>query len=92
VAALSAAKTLGVAAFGSASLLQGRLAGDLPDEIEAAFPTTATGAQRALQFSRSSPGMTSALVGVSTPEHARENFALAAVSPADPCRVLSLFE
>ncbi|HEV8609611.1 MAG TPA: aldo/keto reductase [Thermoanaerobaculia bacterium] len=89
--ALSAAKTLGVAAFGSASLLQGRLAGDLPDEVEEAFPTASPGAQRALQFSRSAPGMTAALVGVSTEEHAREDFALARVSPADASRVLALF-
>ena len=89
--ALSAASKLGLAAFGSASLLQGRLAGDLPDEVEAAFPTAAPGAQRAIQFSRSSPGMTTALVGVSTAEHARENFALAGVSPADLSRVLALF-
>ena len=89
--ALAAASELGLAAFGSASLLQGRLAGDLPDEVAAAFPTAAPGAQRAIQFSRSSPGMTTALVGVSTAEHARENFALAGVSPADPARVLALF-
>jgi aryl-alcohol dehydrogenase-like predicted oxidoreductase len=91
VPALTAARTLGLAAFGSASLLQGRLAGDLPDEVEAAFPTVPAGAQRALQFSRSSPGMTTALVGVSTPDHAREDFALAGVPPAEPDRVLALF-
>jgi aryl-alcohol dehydrogenase-like predicted oxidoreductase len=91
LAALPAAQKLGVAAFGSASLLQGRLAGDLPDEVEEAFPSASPGAQRALQFSRSAPGMTTALVGVSTAEHAREDFALAGVSPADPSRVLALF-
>jgi aryl-alcohol dehydrogenase-like predicted oxidoreductase len=91
VAALSAAQRLGVAAFGSASLLQGRLAGDLPEEVEAAFPSAPPGAQRALQFSRSAPGMTTALVGVSTPDHARENFGLAGVAPEDPSRVLALF-
>ena len=92
VPALAAAAAIGLAAFGSASLLQGRLAGDLPDEVEAAFPTVPAGARRALQFSRSSPGMTTALVGVSTPDHAREDFALAGISPADPARVLALFE
>jgi aryl-alcohol dehydrogenase-like predicted oxidoreductase len=89
--ALPAAGQLGLAAFGSASLLQGRLAGDLPDEVEEAFPTASPGAQRALQFSRSAPGMTAALVGVSTAEHAREDFALAGVPPADVSRVLALF-
>jgi len=90
--ALTAAEREGLAAFGSASLLQGRLAADLPEEVEAAFPGAEPGAQQALQFSRSAPGMTTALVGVSTPEHARENFRLAGVPPADPARVLSLFE
>lgn len=89
--ALEAANRQGLAAFGSASLLQGRLAADLPEEVEAAFPGAKPGAQQALQFSRSAPGMTTALVGVSTPEHARENFELSGLAPADPARVLSLF-
>jgi aryl-alcohol dehydrogenase-like predicted oxidoreductase len=91
VPALSAARKIGFAAFGSASLLQGRLAGDLPEEVEAAFPSASPGAQRALQFSRSAPGMTTALVGVSKVDHAREDFGLARVSPEDPSRVLALF-
>jgi aryl-alcohol dehydrogenase-like predicted oxidoreductase len=89
--ALVAAANRGLAAFGSASLLQGRLAGDLPDELESALADVPAGACRAIQFSRSSPGMTAALVGVSTPEHAREDFGLAALPPADPSRILALF-
>ena len=57
-----------------------------------AFPEAVTGAQRALQFSRSASGMTASLVGVSNPAHARDNFALAGVGPADPAKVLALFE
>ena len=91
VSALSAAATLGLAVFGSASLLQGRLSGDLPEEIVEAFPEAHSGGQRALQFSRSAPGMTTSLVGVSDPAHAHDNFALSAVEPADPARVLALF-
>ncbi len=37
VSALEAAREMGLAAFGSASILQGRLAAPLPEEIEAAF-------------------------------------------------------
>jgi aryl-alcohol dehydrogenase-like predicted oxidoreductase len=91
VPALSAAARLQLAAFGSASLLQGRLAADLPEEILEAFPEAASGGQRALQFSRSAPGMTVSLVGVSTPAHAADNFALAGVPPAPPRRVMGLF-
>ena len=89
--ALAAARSGGLAAFGSASLLQGRLAGDLPEEIVEAFPEAHSGAQRAVQFSRSAPGMTVSLVGVSDPDHARDTFALATVDPADPSRVMGLF-
>ena len=90
--ALVAAEKAGLAAFGSSSLLQGRLTADLPEEIGPALPGTASDAQRALQVSRSSPGMTTALVGVSTPEHARDDFALASVPPADRTAILALFE
>ena len=90
--ALLAAREEGLAAFGSASLLQGRLTGDLPEEIGAAFPEASSGAQRALQFSRSAPGMTTSLVGVSTLAHAEDNFALARVPPAAAERVMDLFE
>jgi aryl-alcohol dehydrogenase-like predicted oxidoreductase len=88
---LEATQTLGLAAFGSASLLQGRLAVELPDLVVEAFPEADTPARRALQFARSAPGLTAALVGVSSPEHASENFGLAAVSPSEPDRILGLF-
>ncbi len=91
-AALAAARGSGLAAFGSASLLQGRLTADLPEEIEEAFPEAKTNAQRALQFSRSAPGMTVSLVGVSQLAHGRDTFALAAAEPAPAQRVLGLFE
>ncbi len=89
--ALEAARLLGLAAFGSASMLQGRLAGDLAEEVVEAFPDLETSAQRALQFARSSPGITAALVGVSSPEHAAEDFGLFRVPPAPSERVLGLF-
>jgi aryl-alcohol dehydrogenase-like predicted oxidoreductase len=90
--ALAAARDAGLAAFGSASLLQGRLTGDLPEEIEEAFPEGNTSAQRALQFSRSAPGMTTSLVGVSQPAHGEDIFALASVPPAPAERLMGLFE
>jgi aryl-alcohol dehydrogenase-like predicted oxidoreductase len=90
-AAMTAAGTLGLAAFGSASIWHGRLAADLSEEIAEAFPEARTSGQKALQFARSAPGVTSALVGVSSPEHALEDFALAKVPPAAPGRILGLF-
>jgi aryl-alcohol dehydrogenase-like predicted oxidoreductase len=91
VPALEAARASGLAAFGSASILQGRLAVELPEEIESALSGASSGAQKALQFSRSSPGMTTSLVGASNPAHASEDFGLAKVAPADPEVVLGLF-
>ena len=90
--AAPAARSLGLAAFGSASLLQGRLAQDLFDEIEEAFPEARTAAQRALQFARSGPGVTSSLVGVSRLEHADEDFSVSRLAPASEARIVKFFE
>ena len=90
--ALDAAAWLGLAAFGSVPLIQGRAAHvDFPDRVIEAFPEAGTSLAQALQFARSAPGMTAALVGVSDPGHAAEDFALARVAPAPPARVLDLF-
>jgi len=69
---VESADTLGIQIIASASLLQGRMAKRLPP-----FIATAIGleddAQRALQFVRSLPGMTAALVGMKNVEHVRAN-------------------
>jgi aryl-alcohol dehydrogenase-like predicted oxidoreductase len=78
---LRAAHELGLMVFASASLLQGQLAEGLPPQITRHFPTLRTDAQRAIQFVRSTPGITSALVGMSRREHIEENLATAAVPP-----------
>lgn len=88
--ALAAAEELGLAVFGSASLLQGRLAAGLPEDLREAFPECDTAARTALQFARSAPGMTTALSGVSTPQHAQDNFGLSRVPPASPDRIRAL--
>jgi aryl-alcohol dehydrogenase-like predicted oxidoreductase len=89
--ALAAAAGMGLAVFGSASLLQGRLAASLPEEIQEAFPECDSPAKAALQFARSAPGLTSSLAGVSDPTHARDDFGLSQVAPAAPDRLLALF-
>ena len=89
--ALPAAAGMGLATFGSASLLQGRLAAQLPEEIREAFPECGSPAATALQFARSAPGMTTSLAGVSDVSHARENFGLSAILPAASDRILALF-
>lgn len=76
-----AARSLGLGLITSASILQGELA-RLPAEMAERFPEFESDAQRALQFTRSLPGVTAALVGMSSVEHVRENLALAQVPVA----------
>jgi aryl-alcohol dehydrogenase-like predicted oxidoreductase len=69
---VESADTLNIQIIASASLLQGRMAKRLPPFIAAAIGLE-DDAQRALQFVRSLPGMTSALVGMRNAEHVRVN-------------------
>jgi aryl-alcohol dehydrogenase-like predicted oxidoreductase len=78
---LAEAEEAGITVVASASLLQARLAGRLPDEIVQRIPGLSTDAQRAIQFTRSTPGITVALAGMSNPAHVRENAALATCAP-----------
>lgn len=79
--ALVAARSRGLMVFASASLLQGRLSEGLPAEIAGHLGGLATDAQRAIQFVRSTPGITAALVGMSRRRHVEENLATARVAP-----------
>jgi predicted aldo/keto reductase-like oxidoreductase len=88
---LEAARANGIAVFTSASILQSRLARNLPEIVGRTFPGFHTDAQRALQFARSTPGVTSALVGMKRKEHVEENLKVAAVPPASREKLESLF-
>jgi aryl-alcohol dehydrogenase-like predicted oxidoreductase len=87
---VEAAERLGIAIVASASILQGQLAHRLPQTLADALPGLEAHAQRALQFVRSTPGITAALVGMGRREHVRENLAVSRVPPA-PDGVRSLF-
>ncbi len=88
---LDAARALGLATVASASLHQGQLSVRLPQAMAEAFPGLRTPAQRALQFVRSTPGITSALVGMSRRTHVAENLAVSAL-PSAPAGVDSVVE
>jgi len=79
---LEAAAGLGVTVMASASMLQGRVARGLPDEVRQPLGSLSTDAQTAIQFVRSAPGITTALVGMSSVAHVEENLALTEVEPA----------
>ncbi|HEX8649517.1 MAG TPA: aldo/keto reductase [Pyrinomonadaceae bacterium] len=82
VSLLEAARALGVTVVASASILQGKVARGLSADIREPLGSLATDAQTAIQFVRSTPGITTALVGMSRLEHVEENLQLARVAPA----------
>lgn len=82
VSLLEAARASGLTVIASASIFQGKVARDLPAHIREPLGSLRTDAQTAIQFVRSTPGITTALVGMSRREHAEENLQLARVAPA----------
>jgi len=84
VSVLEAASALGVAVMASASILQGRVAQGLPEHIREPLGSLATDAQTGIQFVRSTPGITTALIGMSRPAHVEENLQLVRVHPTPP--------
>ena len=81
---LEVARRTGITVIGSASILQAKLSKDLPGELASTLPGLTTDAQRAIQFARSAPGLTTALVGMGRPEHVAENLGVAHVNPVTP--------
>jgi aryl-alcohol dehydrogenase-like predicted oxidoreductase len=81
---LEAAAALGITVVASASILQGKVARNLPEEVREPLGALATDAQTAIQFVRSTPGITTALVGMSRVAHVEENLQLARIAPATP--------
>jgi len=89
---LERAAQSGIAVVASASLLQARLTRGLPEALTERFPSLSSDAQRAIQFTRSTPGITVALVGMSQAAHVAENLRLAAVPPLPQSEYLELFQ
>jgi aryl-alcohol dehydrogenase-like predicted oxidoreductase len=91
LAMVQAGRALGITLVASASLLQGQLTKSLPASMRAAWGMKSDSAL-ALQFARSAPGVTTALVGMSQIEHVEDNLALAGVEPAAREEFLKVFE
>lgn len=87
---LEAAQALGVTVMASGSMLQGRVAKGLPDAVKRALGSLSTDAQAAIQFVRSAPGITTALVGMGRVEHVDENLQLVSVEPLSEAQLRSL--
>ncbi|HEX8161693.1 MAG TPA: aldo/keto reductase [Pyrinomonadaceae bacterium] len=91
VSLLEAARALGLTVVASASLSQGKVARDLPAHIREPLGSLATDALTAIQFVRSTPGVATALVGMSRRPHVEENLQLARVAPTDANEYARLF-
>ena len=91
VSLLEAADEAGLTVVASASLLQSRLSRGLPEELAERLAGASTDAQRAIQFTRSTPGIVTALVGMSDTAHVEENLGVASVSPLSRDAYLALF-
>lgn len=92
VSVLQAAHALGVTVIASGSILQGQVARGLPEAIREPLGSLATDAQTGIQFARSAPGITTALVGMSTVAHVEENLQLAQIAPAQPDDLVRVFD
>ncbi|HEY0080464.1 MAG TPA: aldo/keto reductase [Pyrinomonadaceae bacterium] len=80
---LEVARALSVTVVASASILQGKVARGIPEHIREPLGSLATDALTAIQFVRSTPGITTALVGMSHRQHVEENLQLLRIPPAD---------
>ncbi len=89
---LDAAAELGITVMASSSIQHGQLVGGLASIVGETMKGLRTDAQRALQFTRSTPGVATALVGMSNISHVEENLELAKLSPAPLEDYLNLFD
>ena len=91
ISVLEAAARLGVTAVASASMLQGRVARDLPEAVRQPLGSLGSDAQTAVQFVRSTPGISTALVGMSQVEHVEEILSLTEIDPVGHDSFTQLF-
>jgi aryl-alcohol dehydrogenase-like predicted oxidoreductase len=91
-AVLSTLRGTGTAVLASAPLVQGRALGRLPDVMREVFPGLVSDAQRCLQFVRSTPEVTTAVVGMREPGHVEDDLAVARHAPASAEALEALFK
>ncbi|WP_123103379.1 aldo/keto reductase [Acidithiobacillus sulfuriphilus] len=89
---IQAAFQLKLTVMASHSLGKGLLAREDVPALQAAMPELANAAQRALQFVRSTPGVGTALVGLSDPAHLADLLAVAQNLPLPRERYLAMYE
>ena len=88
---LGAAEKLNISVMCSASILQGKLTHSVPLHIREILGKPTTDAMTSIQFVRSTPGVTTALVGMSGAAHVEENMKLAEIEPVSAEQFAELF-
>ncbi len=78
---LAAAQELGLTTIASAAFAQGQISPRATEALAGGFGELTSLPQRALQFVRSLPGVTTALIGTTSVEHLREDLAVASWPP-----------
>jgi aryl-alcohol dehydrogenase-like predicted oxidoreductase len=91
MAMVQAARALGITLIASAALLQGQLTRNLPANIKETLGLQSDSAC-ALQFTRSVPGLTTALAGMSQVHHVKANQLLVEIEPSPRDQFLKLFQ
>ena len=81
---LQAAARLGITVVASASLAQTQVLANMPEPVQRKLPGLGSDAQRAIQFTRSTPGISVALAGMGQRQHVLDNVGVARVRPATP--------
>jgi aryl-alcohol dehydrogenase-like predicted oxidoreductase len=87
---LEAARQLHIEVVASGSLCQGQILGAIPPALAAGLGEGLSSAQQALQFTRSTPGLLCALVGMKQPEHVTENLKLCRTKPLEPSAFIAV--
>ncbi|MEO8595083.1 MAG: aldo/keto reductase [Candidatus Solibacter sp.] len=88
---LRAAVRLGIAVIASATLSQTQVLANMPARLTSLLPEL-TNAQQAIQFTRSTPGIAAALVGMGQSGHVRENLGVAAHAPIPAAEYQRLYQ
>ncbi len=88
---LEAAHELGISVMCSASILQGKLTHSVPFHIRETLGNPLTDAMTSIEFVRSTPNVTTALVGMSRSLHVEENMKLAQAAPVSREKFEELF-
>lgn len=89
---IAAAAALGLTVMTSAPLNQGRLAKPLLSQLEQFLPDLETPAQMAIQFARSTPGITTTTVGMRALGHVRDNCELLSIAPVSAETIERMFK